>query len=111
LKAGANINMNAGANAKGGHFHETTPLLCLKHYFKKNYSAAFDDKQFQMAHLLLEANCDINNPACLSDTISPTLYYDLDELIPLLLGYGAFIPENVMWRCKPNARFKKMFFY
>jgi len=107
LKAGANVNVKAADSVHDIDIREITPLLCLEHYFKQHPDAVMDENRLQIARLLLEAKCDVNNPKWLPNAIRRALRYDLDELLPLLLEYGAVIPKDVMYWCQPHTRVEK----
>jgi len=108
LKAGADVNMKASVNTKEG-YTEITPLLCVVLYFRNG--TVFDKNWLQIAHLLLEAKCNVNCEAYMYVTaMSLACAYDLDELIPLLMEYGAIIPPGAYFRCQFNKRTDTIFF-
>jgi len=101
LKAGADVDMT--------NTHGKTPLLYLL-YSAEKYSPV-DERLRQIVRLLLEAKCDVNQKTEQGVT---AMYLacdrDLDELVPLLVEYGAIIPPDVLFWCKPAARLDKIVF-
>jgi len=92
LKAGADVNM---VDSWG-----ETPLLSLH-----THAGPVDELRLQIARLLLEAKCDVNYQTQAGVTaMYLACHFDLSELIPLLVEYGAKIPSDAFFWCKPAAK-------